>query len=227
MIGIVDYRAGNLTSVARALRYLGEDCRITDDPEILATCSHIIFPGVGAAGEAMANLRERKLDYWLRTWVASGIPVLGICLGTQVIFSSSEENDTTCLDIVPGTVKRFPECIDPDGRPLKIPHMGWNQVHFTRKHPVFHDIPDGAEFYFVHSYYPDPAPDSVANPVPDLAPKPADDGWVIGQTEYGLTFCSAIARNNLVAVQFHPEKSGRPGLQILANFCRWGGRDAE
>jgi glutamine amidotransferase len=215
MIGIVDYRAGNLTSVARALRYLGEDCRITDDPKILAACSHIIFPGVGAAGEAMANLRQRKLDHWIKTWVASGIPVLGICLGTQVIFSYSEENDTPCLGIVPGMVKRFPELVDADGRPLKIPHMGWNQVHFTREHPVFQDIPAGAEFYFVHSYYPDPAPDSV------------DDTWVIGQTEYGFTFCSAVARKNLVAVQFHPEKSGRPGLQILANFCRWGGRDAE
>jgi glutamine amidotransferase len=212
MIGIVDYRAGNLTSVARALRYLGEDCQITDDPEILAACSHIIFPGVGAAGEAMANLRQRKLDHWINNWVADGIPVLGICLGTQVIFSSSEENNNTpCLDIVPGTVKRFPELSDGDGRPLKIPHMGWNQVSFTRQHPVFQDIPAGAEFYFVHSYYPDPV----------------DDTWVIGQTEYGFTFCSAVARNNLVAVQFHPEKSGRPGLQILANFCRWGGRDAE
>jgi glutamine amidotransferase len=212
MIGIVDYRAGNLTSVARALRYLGEDCQITDDPEILSACSHIIFPGVGAAGEAMANLRQRKLDHWINNWVADGIPVLGICLGTQVIFSSSEENNNTpCLDIVPGTVKRFPELVDADGRALKIPHMGWNQVDFTRQHPVFRDIPAGAEFYFVHSYYPDPV----------------DDTWVIGQTEYGFTFCSAVARNNLVAVQFHPEKSGRPGLQILANFCRWGGRDAE
>ena len=212
MIGIVDYRAGNLTSVARALRYLGEDCQITGDPEILAACSHIIFPGVGAAGEAMINLRQRKLDDRLRTWIADGIPVLGICLGTQVIFSASEENDTTCLDIVPGTVKRFPaELADADGRPLKIPHMGWNQVHFTREHPVFRDIPAGAEFYFVHSYY----------------PEAAAENWVIAQTEYGITFCSAVARDNLVAVQFHPEKSGRPGLQILANFCRWGGRDAE
>ena len=215
MIGIIDYRAGNLTSVARALRYLGEDCQITDDPAILASCSHIIFPGVGAAGEAMANLRERKLDHWLNTWVADGIPILGICLGTQVIFSASEENDTPCLGIVPGTVKRFQELSDAEGRPLKIPHIGWNQVSFTREHPVFRDIPSGAEFYFVHSYYPDPTPN------------PTEDNWVIGQTEYGFTFCSAVARKNLVAVQFHPEKSGRPGLQILANFCRWRGRDAE
>ncbi|MFZ3116627.1 MAG: imidazole glycerol phosphate synthase subunit HisH [Syntrophales bacterium] len=211
MIGIVDYRAGNLTSVARALSYLGEESRVTDDPEILADASHIIFPGVGAAGEAMANLRRGKLDYWIRKWGAEGKPVLGICLGTQVIFEYSEENDTACLGLVPGTVRRFPETSDQDGRPLKIPHMGWNQVRFTREHPVFRDIPWEAEFYFVHSYY----------------PAPADPAWIIGETDYGMPFCAAVARHNLVAVQFHPEKSGRPGLQILANFCRWGGHDAE
>jgi glutamine amidotransferase len=211
MIGIVDYRAGNLTSVARALNYLGEDCRITDDPGILSQCNRIIFPGVGAAGEAMANLRLRKLDHWIRKWFDEGIPLLGICLGTQVIFEYSEENDTPCLGIVPGTVKRFPEVGDQGGFPLKIPHMGWNQVAFTREHPVFKDIPAGAEFYFVHSYY----------------PAPADATWIVGRTEYGLSFCAAVAKGNLLAVQFHPEKSGRPGLKILANFCRWGGTDAE
>jgi glutamine amidotransferase len=211
MIGIVDYRAGNLTSVARALNYLGEDCRITGDPEILARCSHIIFPGVGAAGEAMANIRQKKLDSWIRECFEEGIPLLGICLGTQVIFAYSEENDTECLSIVPGTVRRFPEMPDQDGRSLKIPHMGWNQVKFTKVHPVFQEIPAEAEFYFVHSYY----------------PVPVDEEWIIGRTEYGLSFCSAVAFKNLVAVQFHPEKSGRPGLKMLANFCRWGGTDAE
>ncbi len=211
MIGIVDYRAGNLTSVARALNYLGEDCRITDDPEILAGCSHIIFPGVGAAGEAMLNLRRRKLDYRLRQWFEEGMPLLGICLGTQVIFAYSEENDTQCLGIVPGAVRRLPEMPDGDGRPLKIPHMGWNRVRFVKSHPVFQGIPAEAEFYFVHSYY----------------PAPADDKWVAGLTDYGQSFCSVVAHKNLLAVQFHPEKSGRPGLKILAGFCRWGGRDAE
>jgi glutamine amidotransferase len=210
MIGIVDYRAGNLTSVARALKYLGEDCRITDDPEILSGCSHIIFPGVGAAGEAMLNLRLRKLDYRLRQWFEEGIPLLGICLGTQVIFAYSEENDTECLGIVPGSVRRFPEMSDRDGRPLKIPHMGWNRVKFVKPHPVFHGIPAEAEFYFVHSYY----------------PAPADKKWIAGLTDYGRSFCSVVAHKNLLAVQFHPEKSGRPGLEILANFCRWGGNDA-
>ena len=137
----------------------------------------------------------------------TGKPLLGICLGTQVIFAYSEENDTACLGIVPGTVKRFPADLQ-DGRPLAqdSPH-GMEPGAFPRKHPVFRELPDGAEFYFVHSYY----------------PAPADEQWGIGRTDYGLTFCSAVARKNLVAVQFHPEKSGPPGLKILANFCRWGG----
>ncbi|MCK9391741.1 MAG: imidazole glycerol phosphate synthase subunit HisH [Syntrophales bacterium] len=212
MIGIVDYKAGNLTSVARALHYLGVPCEVTDNPEILDSCDRIIFPGVGAAGEAMINLRSKGLDRRLREWVASGKPTLGICLGTQVIFERSEENDTVCLGIVPGSVQRFPGNLkDREGRFLKIPHMGWNQIEFPRAHPVFKDLPAGAEFYFVHSYY----------------PAPADERWAIGWTDYGLRFCAAIAHENLVAVQFHPEKSGAPGLQILANFCRWGGQDAQ
>ena len=211
MIGIVDYRAGNLTSVARALNYLGKECCVTGDPETLAGCSHVIFPGVGAAGEAMANLRQGKLDYWINRWFEEGTPILGICLGTQVIFEYSEENDTSCLGIVPGRVKRFSESLEERGKPLKIPHMGWNGVQFMKEHPVFRDVPAEAEFYFVHSYY--PAPD--------------EKEWILGRTGYGLSFCSAVAHKNLVAVQFHPEKSGRPGLKILENFCNWGGDDAE
>jgi glutamine amidotransferase len=211
MIGIVDYRAGNLTSVARALKYLGEPCQISNDPEILSQASHIIFPGVGAAGEAMINLRQTNLDKWIMKWVKKGKPVLGICLGTQVIFEYSEENETKCLGIIPGVVKRFPDDLQEDCMPLKIPHMGWNNVAFQKDHPVFRGIPGEAQFYFVHSYY----------------PAPVDDRLVIGWTDYGMLFCAAVARGNLVAVQFHPEKSGKPGLQILANFCRWGGQDAE
>ncbi|MFH1080569.1 MAG: imidazole glycerol phosphate synthase subunit HisH [Pseudomonadota bacterium] len=211
MIAIVDYRAGNLTSVARALHYLKQSYRITDDPAVLEQASHVIFPGVGAAGEAMAYLRQTGLDRQIRSLVAAGKPMLGICLGTQVIFEHSEENKTRCLGIVPGTVRLFPRNLQQDGLPLKIPHMGWNEVAFTKTHHVFKDIEPGAAFYFVHSYY--PAPDDLS--------------WVLGWTDYGQLFCSAIARGNLVAVQFHPEKSGRPGLRILENFCRWGGRDAE
>jgi len=212
MIGIVDYKAGNLTSVARALEFLSVPCRVTDDPDLLGKCDRIIFPGVGAAGEAMANLKQTGMDRRISEWVARGIPTLGICLGTQIILDRSEENDADCLGIIPGSVKRFPDQMTgTDKKPLKIPHMGWNQVAFSRSHPVFRDIPAEAEFYFVHSYY----------------PAPAEDRFAIGWTDYGIRFCSAMADKNLVAVQFHPEKSGRPGLRILANFCRWEGDDAQ
>jgi glutamine amidotransferase len=210
MIGIVDYRAGNLTSVARALEYLQEPCIVTQDYRKLDDASRIIFPGVGAAGQAMANLRESGLDRHLRRWVQEGKPVLGICLGTQVIFDTSEEGNTPCLGIVPGSVRRFPADLRADDRRLKIPHMGWNHVAFRNEHPVFAGIPQEAEFYFVHAYY----------------PEPSDQRWAIGWTDYGIRFCAAVARGSLVAVQFHPEKSGRPGLAILANFCRWGGNHA-
>jgi len=210
MIGIIDYRAGNLTSVARALQRLGEPCRITDDPIALGEATHIIFPGVGAAGEAMTYLHDKGLDRWIRQWVRQGKPLLGICLGTQVIFDHSEENDTTCLGIIPGRVRRFPAGLEKDGLSLKIPHMGWNEVIF-KDHAVFAGLLPKAEFYFVHSYY----------------PVPADERWIVGTVEYGQTFCAAVARDNLVAVQFHPEKSGNPGLAILANFCRWRGTDAQ
>ncbi len=211
MIGIVDYRAGNLTSVARALDYLKEPCVVTHDSRVLDKASRIIFPGVGAAGAAMENLRERGLDIRLRDWIAAGKPVLGICLGTQVIFAHSEEDDTPCLGIVPGAVRRFPADLEAGGRRLKIPHMGWNRVSFRQGHPLFAGIPEAAEFYFVHAYY----------------PAPADEGWIAGWTDYGIRFCAAVAKDNLVAVQFHPEKSGSPGLTLLKNFCRWRGSDAQ
>jgi glutamine amidotransferase len=211
MIGIVDYRAGNLTSVARALDFLREPCIVTSDHRRLDEASHIIFPGVGAAGQAMANLRESGLDLRLREWVRQGKPVLGICLGTQVIFDHSEEDDTACLGIVPGSVRRFPADLEADGRRMKIPHMGWNRVVFRKDHPVFAGLTEAAEFYFVHAFY----------------PAPAEEGWAAGWTDYGIRFCSAVAKKNLVAVQFHPEKSGRPGLAILANFCRWEGNYAQ
>lgn len=211
MIAIVNYRAGNLASVARALHYLNQPYQITGDLATLQEATHLIFPGVGAAGEAMAYLRQTQMDLCIRKWVRTGKPMLGICLGTHVIFEHSEENDTVCLGIVPGCVKRFPENLQHDSQYLKVPHMGWNHVAFQKKHPVFQGVSEGSEFYFVHSYY----------------PVPADDRWVIGWTEYGIRFCAALAHENLLAVQFHPEKSGRPGLQILANFCMWGGKDAQ
>jgi glutamine amidotransferase len=211
VISIIDYRAGNLTSVARALHHLGEPCEITGDPRKLQKAKRIIFPGVGAAGEAMVNLRSAGLDRCLRDLFQEGKPILGICLGTQIIFEFSEEDDARCLGLVPGRVKRFPAGLRENGKPLKIPHMGWNRVDFVGNHPVFRGLPADSEFYFVHSYY----------------PSPADERFVAGWSDYGIRFCAAVADRNLVAVQFHAEKSGRFGLQILKNFCRWEGKDAQ
>jgi imidazole glycerol-phosphate synthase subunit HisH len=211
VISIIDYRAGNLTSVERALHFLGEPCEITGDPRKLQKAERIIFPGVGAAGEAMANLRSAGLDRCLRDLFQEGKPILGICLGTQIIFDFSEEDGAACLGLVPGGVRRFPAGLKDNGKPLKIPHMGWNRVDFVGNHPVFRGMPADSEFYFVHSYY----------------PAPADEKFVAGWSDYGIRFCAAVADRNLVAVQFHAEKSGRFGLQILKNFCRWEGKDAQ
>jgi len=212
MIAILDYRAGNLTSVERALRHLGFPCEITHSHEKIKNAERIIFPGVGAAGRSMADLRELGLDTLLHERLHAGIPVLGICVGLQVLFDHSEENDTPCLGIVPGTIRLFPRDLHaPNGERLKVPHMGWNEVTFASDHPVFRNIPPRAELYFVHSYYPEPS-----NPA-----------HIAGRTDYGITFASAVADRNLVAVQFHPEKSGPLGLRILENFCGWRGGSRE
>jgi len=166
----------------------------------------VIFPGVGAAGKAMENLRAEGLDEALREFFLSGRPLLGICLGVQIIFEESEEDGARCLGLLPGKVVRFPQpLLDEGGHRLKVPHMGWNRVRPEGEHPLFAGIDLRHEFYFVHSYY----------------PLPSDPKTVIGITDYGIEFPSAIARDNLWAVQFHPEKSGRPGLRMLDNFCRW------
>ena len=209
MIAIIDYEAGNLTSVERAVRHLGFDCKVTRDLDLIAGAERVIFPGVGAAGAAMDSLRRFGLDQALRGAVAAGKPVLGICLGCQIVLEKSEEDLATCLGLVPGRVTRFKDDLtEEDGRPIKIPHMGWNRVAWRTDHPVFRGLDPDAEYYFVHSYYPDPAsPDHVA-----------------GTAFYGLEFAAALFRGSLVATQFHPEKSGRPGLKILGNFLSWNGR---
>ncbi|MGQ9812401.1 MAG: imidazole glycerol phosphate synthase subunit HisH [Dissulfurimicrobium sp.] len=205
MIVIIDYKAGNLASVARAVTYLGFACEITSEPKKIMAADHIIFPGVGAAGQAMAELKALGLDEVLKEAFAASKPILGICLGTQIIFEYSEEGGTSCLGILPGSVRRFPSTLFDDGSRLKIPHMGWNKVRWVAEHPVFVGHREDSQYYFVHSYY----------------PAPADKNLIIGMTRYGMEFSSVVSKESLVAVQFHPEKSGRPGLQILANFCNW------
>jgi glutamine amidotransferase len=204
MIAIVDYKAGNLTSVARALEHLGHRCEITDRPEKVRAADRVILPGVGAAGATMENLRALGLVECLRNDVAkAGTPFLGICIGIQVLLDRSDEDGgVECLGIVAGRVVKFPNSID--GRPLKVPQIGWNRVHQEAPHPIFARVPDNTHFYFVNSYYP------VAD----------DKSVVIGTSDYGVPFTAAIARDNVIATQFHLEKSGAAGLRMLDNFCR-------
>ncbi len=209
MIAIIDYRAGNLTSVKRALDALGVKSIITDDPELIKGSERLIFPGVGAAGKAMQDLKKLGLDIALTRAFNEGKPMLGICLGIQIIMEFSEENSTSCLGLIQGVVKRFPpDMKEEDGSRCKVPHMGWNGLRDIKSHPVLRGIHQDSEFYFVHSYY----------------PVPSDDGVVLARTKYGIEFASIIGKKNLIAVQFHVEKSGRPGLQILSNFSKWDGK---
>ncbi|MFH1477869.1 MAG: imidazole glycerol phosphate synthase subunit HisH [Verrucomicrobiota bacterium] len=203
MIAIVDYNAGNLTSVKLSLDYLGTRSEITQDPERIRAAERVIFPGVGSAGAAMQNIRALGLADVLRQVVQRGTPFLGICLGTQIVFEASEEDGgVPGLGILAGTVKRF----HPTNPADKVPQIGWNSVTFIKPHPLFEGIESGSEFYFVHSYY----------------PTPAERACVLGETEYAdVRFASVVARANLAATQFHPEKSGRLGLQLLKNFDAW------
>jgi glutamine amidotransferase len=203
MMAIVDYNAGNLTSVKRALDHLGIEGCVTPDPVVVARAERIIFPGVGHAGTAMAVLKERGLDKALKAAYAAGTPILGTCVGAQILLSHSEEGDTECLGLIDGRCERF----RPSDPALKVPHMGWNNVHFTRPHPVLRGVPEAAEFYFVHSFY--------------LCP--ADPADVYATCEHGVTFPAIIGRRNIIATQFHSEKSGPVGLTILRNFAAWDG----
>lgn len=204
MIAIVDYKAGNLTSVKRALDYLDIPSCVTADPSEIRSATRIIFPGVGRASSAVHTLIESGLGDALRESFQRGTPILGICLGTQIILDASEEDETECLGLIPGTAKRF-QFSNPS---LKIPHMGWNQVRKVEEHPLLAHLDGETQFYFVHSYY--PQPDSVED--------------IVAVSEYGIEFPSAIARRNLFATQFHPEKSGQAGLRILQAFSQWEGQ---
>ena len=198
-VAVIDYDAGNTLSVTRALEKVGASVDLTDDPERVARADAVVLPGVGAFGDCMRKLIERGMDAACREAYAAGMPFLGVCVGLQVLFEGSEESPgTEGLGILPGTVVRFRV------GDLKVPQMGWNQLDVAREHPVFEGL-DGEAFYFVHSYYPDPAREE------DL----------LGTAEYGDRFCAAAGRENLAAVQFHPEKSSRAGLRLYENFLRW------
>ena len=198
MIVIVDYGAGNLRSVVNVVSKLGYRPKVTSSPKDVLSAQIVILPGVGAAPDTMANLKALGLASPVRRFIAEDRPFLGICIGLQILLAGTEEGGwCKCLDIIPGLVRKLPS-------KLKIPHMGWNQVRQNMSHPIFDGIPDEANFYFVHSYY----------------AEPDDRSLVAGETEYGIPMCSVVTRGNLMATQFHPEKSGQMGLRLYENFIK-------
>ena len=203
MITIIDYGAGNIGSVLRACAEAGADVFRTSNPADVLNAEKLLFPGVGAAPSAMENLSRSGLDAALKQAVRNGVPTLGICLGAQIVLDRSEEGDTPCLGLIPGTTIRF----QPPDAAYKIPHIGWNDVRVKKSHPLLKGIQPGDEFYFVHSYYPSPAT--------------PDDVYAV--SDHGQEFCAALGRDNLFATQFHPEKSGRLGLEMLKRFRDWDG----
>jgi glutamine amidotransferase len=198
MIAIIDYGAGNLRSIVNAITKLGYQSKITSRPQDVLDAQALILPGVGAAGDTMENLRTLGLIDPIRQFTAEDRPFFGVCIGLQLLFTGTEEGGWhECLNIFPGRVRRLPPG-------LKIPHMGWNQVSQVRIHPLFNGIPDGDNFYFVHSYY----------------AEPEDKSLVAGETDYGISISSVLTKGNLVATQFHPEKSGEAGLRMYDNFFK-------
>lgn len=194
-VAIVDYEAGNLRSVQKAIEACGYAAKITTDLDDINSSGGIILPGQGASDAAIRKLNELGLTNSIKNQINKGKPFLGICLGLQLLFDSSEEGDLPGLGLINGRIKKF-------SKSLKVPHMGWNQVMFTKKHPFSQGIPNESNFYFAHSYF-----SEIEEKKHQLA-----------TTDYGMEFCSAIAIDNLVAVQFHPEKSGNLGLRLYKNF---------
>lgn len=211
-IAVVDYGMGNLRSVAKALEHVAQNqsVMITSDTQAIEQADRVVFPGQGAARDCMQELSERQLNQVVLK-AAAEKPFLGICMGMQVLLAHSEENNgIDCLGLYPGEVRFFGHDLKgARGEKLKIPHMGWNQVKQQGEHPLWQGIADNSRFYFVHSYYMDPA----------------DPSLVTATTDYGIEFVSGIGRDNVFAVQFHPEKSAADGLQLLKNFAQWNGKE--
>jgi glutamine amidotransferase len=198
MIAIIDYGAGNLRSVVNVISRLGYQAKVTSVSHEMLAAQAVILPGVGAAADTIASLKTLGLVSPIQRFIAEGRPFLGVCVGLQILFTGTEEGGWhECLGVIPGTVRRLPPG-------LKIPHIGWNQVRQRIYHPIFDGIPDEANFYFVHSYY----------------VEPNDKTIVAGETEYSVSICSVIVKGNLIATQFHPEKSGELGLKIYDNFIK-------
>lgn len=203
MVAIIDYGAGNIKSVENAMKFLGQEAELTADPETILKAGHIILPGVGAFGDAMARLRESGMDKVIREAAARGIPFLGICLGLQLLFESSEESPgAKGLGILPGKIVRIPDGISEDGRKRKIPQIGWNDISYPNPGRLFKGVPEHSYVYFVHSYY----------------LQAADPSIVTATTEYGALIHASVEKDNVFACQFHPEKSEKVGMQILKNF---------
>ena len=202
-IAIVDYAAGNLRSVQRACQEVGLEAFISADPAEVLAADKVIFPGVGSAVSAVDTLHQRGLFDALLEFHQTGKPVLGICLGCQIVLEYTEEGNKDCLALIRGVVERF----DFADRHFKVPHMGWNSVEIQQSHPLLQEVSSGDEFYFVHAYY----------------VRPTDAETIIGMTDYNIEFCSILAKDNLFATQFHLEKSGKKGLSILEAFGRWDG----
>jgi glutamine amidotransferase len=199
---IVDYGGSNLRSVVKAFEHIGCASRVVSEPDDLKQARAVVLPGVGAAGQIMGSLRKHGLDQAILQYIASGQPFLGVCMGMQVLMEESEEDGgQACLGAFKGAVRKLPPT-------NKVPHMGWNTVAQIVSHPLWSGIPDETFFYFVHSY----------------AAQPSEPGVLMGATEYGVTFASAVGRDNVFGTQFHPEKSGKLGLQIYRNFVEWASK---
>ncbi len=212
LIAVVDYGMGNLRSVSKAIEHVAADSDqviVTSNPEDIHNADRVVFPGQGAARDCMHELKSLGLDKPVLQ-AANEKPFLGICMGMQVLLRHSEENQgTDCLGLYQGEVRRFNDDMHgDDGLKLKIPHMGWNEVNWAIEHPLLHKIAQSSRFYFVHSYYADPADASI----------------IAARSQYGIDFACALASKNVMAVQFHPEKSAADGLQLLNNFCHWNGQ---